>query len=133
MAYKYIETRDKLYAKAYRVHSGTIPTTINIKTRYPDIDYTKLTSADFVASYKSDSSQSKSAYSAEGNPDTYYVNANSLTVNCSYNASTGVLSVTNSTNSAFSYYIGTNSGSNSWSGLTGEVIMIVDGIRSEYT
>ena len=133
MAYKYIEPKDKVYAKAYKVYSGGIPATIDIKSKYPTIDYTKLTSQDFIASYKSDSSQTKSERQTAGKADDYWLWVNAMTVVCSYNPSNGILSVSPSTNNAFDYYLPGSRSSNSWSGLTGEVIMIVDGIKSEYT
>lgn len=139
MAYKYIELKDKLYAKAYKVYSGyTTSATVNIKSNYPDVDYTKLTNADFACSYRSDNDISHSAKQTAGNRNTYTIQANSMYVAHSYNASTGVLTISASTGVANFGYIPDGYGNrdyveDSWSGLYIEAIMIVDGVREEYT
>lgn len=137
--YKYIETKDKLYAKAYKVFSGAATSTsVNIKSKYPDVDYTKLTNADFVCSYRSDNNIGHNAKQTAGNRNDYYIQANSMTVNHSYNASTGVLTISASTGVANFGYIPDGYGNrdyveDNWSGLVIEAIMIVDGVRTEYT
>lgn len=133
MAYKYIDTKERVYAKAYKVHSGSASATIDIKSRYPDVDYTKLTSQDFVAGYISDNNIGHSDQSTYQKHGTYYVQTTALSINCSYNPSTGILYVSPSTGDAWSYEVPDGSSSDSFSGLTCEVLMIVDGVRSEYT
>ena len=133
MAYKYIDTKERVYAKAYKVHSGSASATIDIKSRYPDVDYTKLTSQDFVAGYISDNNINHSDQSTYQKHGTYYVQTTALNINCSYNPSTGILYVSPSTGYAWSYEVPDGSSSDSFSGLTCEVLMIVDGVRSEYT
>lgn len=137
--YKYIETKDKLYAKAYKVFSGSATSTsVNIKSKYPDVDYTKLTNADFVCSYRSDNNIGHDAKQTAGNRNDYYIQANSMYVAHSYNASTGVLSISVSNSKANGGYIPDGYGNrdyveDNWSGLFIEAIMIVDGVRTEYT
>lgn len=133
MAYKYIEPVEKTYAKAYKlVNNAYPPASIDIKTNYPTVDYTKLTNADFICSYNSDSTSGNSGWKrSQGTVQKWYIQNNSLSVNHSYNASTGVLSVSLSNSNATSSNV--SDGSRSWSGLKCDVIMIVDGIRSEYT
>ena len=133
MAYKYIDTKERVYAKAYKVHSGSANATINIKSKYPNVDYTKLTSQDFVAGYKSDNNINHSDQSTYQKHGTYYVRTSDLSINCSYNPSTGILSVSPNNWNAWSYEVPDGSSSDSFSGLTCEVLMIVDGVRSEYT
>lgn len=139
MAYKYIELKDKLYAKAYKVYSGrTTSTTVNIKSKYPEVDYTKLTNDDFACSYRSDNDIGHSAKQTAGNRNTYTIQATSMYVKHSYNASTGVLSISLSNSKANVGYSPDGSGNrdyveDSWSGLFIEAIMIVDGVREEYT
>lgn len=139
MAYKYIELKDKLYAKAYKVYSGyTTSTTVNIRSKYPDVDYTKLTNADFACSYRSDNNIGHDAKQTAGNRNTYTIQATSMYVNHSYNASTGVLSIAVSNGNANVANVPDGYGNrdyveDSWSGLLIEAIMIVDGVREEYT
>ena len=133
MAYKYIDTKERVYAKAYKVHSGSASATIDIKSRYPDVDYTKLTSQDFVAGYISDNNIGHSDQSAYNKHGKYYVQTTELSINCSYNPSTGILSVSPSNWNAWNFEVPGGSSSDDFSGLTCEVLMIVDGVRSEYT
>lgn len=133
MAYKYIEPTERTYAKAYKIGNNiTPPVSINIKEKYPNVDYTKLTNADFICSYNSDSTTDSSGFKqTQGNRQTWYIQVNALSINHSYNPNTGVLSVTKSTDYATSSNIA--DGTKGWSGLKCDVVMIVDGIRSEYT
>lgn len=133
MAYKYITTKEKTYAKAYIVHSGSANATIDIASNYPGIDYSKLTSEDFVAGYKSDKNVTHSDQSTRDNHGTFYIQVTALTINCSYDPYTGVLTVSPSTKYADNHKRPGGEGKDSFSGLTCEVLMIVDGVKSQYT
>lgn len=132
MAYKYIEPTEKTYAKAYKL-SLTNAGSINIRTTYSNVDYTALRNADFICSYVSDSNHTGDSHSTGGNRDSWTVKIPAFKVNHSYNPSTGVLTVTRSTDTCMEYKDPNTSGNVSFSNLKIQVIMIVDGVRSQYT
>ena len=132
MAYIYIEPTERTYAKAYRVHKGSLPATIDVKRNYPQIDYSALSNEDFVCGYVSDGPYSDNRYyQTNGSQRVRTVELNALTINHNYNPSTGVLSVSASTSNSITTDISDQS--KDFSNLKCEVIMIVDGIKSEYT
>ena len=138
MAYKYIESKEKTYAKVYKVYSGIGGTTISIKDKYPDIDYTQLTSDDFFATYLSDDGRSGSDKSTAGYATRYWTQVLGATINCTYTPSTGSLRIAPSSNSAFKSDLPDGKGGEDvntygWNNLKIEAIMVVDGIKSDYT
>lgn len=135
MAYKYIETKEKTYARAYRVFKGAIPyngTSINIATKYPQIDHEALTNADFITSYVSDSDTDLWGWFQTSQTDGWYEVCNSLLFNQNYNPTTGVLTIAPANGLSNNYHSPVDTGGYAWRNLNIEVIMIVDGVREEY-
>lgn len=134
MAYINIETKEKVYAKVYKVFSGGVSGsfTRDIRTMYPDVDYTKLTNDDFICSYVSDSGFTADSYSTAGKIDTWTAQSNSFVLSPSYNPSTGVLTINPSTVYTYNYKQPGDVSSKRFQGLSCVVHMIVDGVREEY-
>lgn len=134
MAYIYVEPKEKTYAKVYRVARRTNASSfsINIRTTYPSVDYTKLSNSDFVCSYISDATDHYGEAHGYWGNDTFYSGVYSFSVSHSYNASTGVLTVTPSTPYSFYYKDPNGTGDIGLSNLVYDVYMIVDGVRSQY-
>lgn len=148
MAYKYIEPKEKTYAKAYLVFSGELTSTeikngktFNIHDMFPEVDYEALTSDEFVGGFKSDSN--KEGTHKEVTRDWYdgsvgcsmYTNAFSLIL--SYTPSTGSLTIRPSTQYCAHAKIpnergGTTSDDIAFNKLNVQVLMIVDGVKSQY-
>lgn len=69
----------------YYIGDGT---SFNIKTKFPDIDYTKLTANNFIVELN----DSYDYHERQRSPDDYYWWGKKIFLGKSYNASTGVLS-----------------------------------------
>lgn len=134
MAYIHVETKEKVYAKVYRVAHKTVTGnfTINIKNTYPTVDYTSLTNDDFICTYVGDGNHNGSDQSTYPDTGTYYNQVNSFSISPTYNASTGVLTVKPSTTNSSNYKDVYGTGSVSFNGLVCDVFMIVDGVREDY-
>lgn len=138
MAFIYVEPKEKTYAKAYRIYDGVMngSLVLNIAQLYPYVDWGSLTKDDFICGYKSDSGSS-AAYQPTGPlKATWYTQTTEMQFVVEYDATNGVLTVTPNnplaSNNCFPYSGIVATGGFYWDNLILEIIMIVDGVRSDY-
>lgn len=106
---------DDLYDKAdnmVKVYNLGTGTSFDIKTLVPDVDYTQLTEDNFIVGTTSGTGLDTTASLSTGG--TYYAKTNGLSITKSYNASTGILSVSVTPYTHYFRGNGTNNPSVNW-------------------
>lgn len=137
MAYKFIDKKEKVYARAYRIpidFSNSSSWSVNVKAKFPN-DYMNLTNQDFIASYVSDAWSGSLGTVSTQNHDNEYTTLYipEFSIRTSYNASTGILTVTPSSMlQVRSRFPHEDPKDFPMRNLQAEVLVIINGVRTEY-